>query len=130
MSVNEADRNQALPDNRDERNFVHVHTYTAETGVANSHQHVITGVTAPARIEGRSHVHRIRIRTSFVDGHWHWFDMVTDTATNFQTLHAHYFTGVSSVQAGHSHTVSGVSDLATNLDACSNVYKRSDEKKK
>ncbi len=98
---------------REERNSVHVHTYSTLTEVARRHQHVITSVSAPARVDDDSHIHRLRVRTSFVDGHWHWFDIFTDTALPMpENMHAHYYAGKTSVDDGHCHVVLGITDLA------------------
>lgn len=95
---------------------IHVHAYETETEVAQNHQHMITGVSAPARIVGDSHVHRLRIRTTFyvsgMTGHWHWIDITTGPAVPLPDgSHVHYFAGVTSVDDAHSHSFAGATAL-------------------
>jgi len=104
---------QPVAGERDNRCRIHVHTFETLTAVADGHQHVIMGVTAPARQAGLSHVHRIRVRTSFVDDHWHWFDIMTGQAVALPNGgHVHYFSGETSFDAGHRHAVEGSTGLA------------------
>ncbi len=99
-------------DDRECRNFVHVHTYITNTNVADEHQHMLLGTTAPARREGISHIHRIRIRTSYFfegnAGHWHWVDVCTTPAVEAPDgMHIHYISGETSFDDNHEHTLFG-----------------------
>lgn len=114
MADREEER-QPLAEEREERHMIHVHTYNTGTDVASGHQHIIMGVSTPARMAGTSHVHRLRSRTSFyVDGHghWHWVDIMTGPVVALSDgNHVHYFSGTTSTDAGHSHTFAGVTGL-------------------
>ena len=100
---------------------IHVHTYLTETDVEDAHQHVVTGVTAPALMDGKvNHIHRIRIRTSYLTeetaGHWHWVDIMTGPPVELsEDSHVHHFTGETSTADGHSHTFSGSTGIGPNL---------------
>lgn len=95
---------------------VHVHAYNTLTDSADSHQHVLLGVSGPADRVGRSHVHPIRIRTSFVEGHWHWVDIMTDRAVVMPNdTHSHYFAGRTSMSDGHCHNFSEITNLSPDL---------------
>jgi hypothetical protein len=127
-------------DNMDE---IHVHVYTAETDVADEHQHLFLGISGPARIEGRSHVHQIRIRTSFIaedcKGHWHWVEVRTDQAISMPDgSHTHYFADRTSTNNGHYHNFSDVTGLGPTMfveedeyitpsKPCKYKYKRPDD---
>lgn len=97
----------------------HVHTYLTEADVADEHQHLILGVSGPAREKGRSHVHRIHGRTSFISeegdcecGHWHSVDVMTGMAIDMPCgNHVHYFEGMTSEEDDHCHSFSGVTGL-------------------
>ena len=92
--------------------MVHVHMFTTEVDVADEHQHVLLGVSGPARMEGRSHVHQICTRTSFTCGHWHWVDIMTDRAVAMPDgTHTHYFAGRTSMNDDHCHCFSDVTTL-------------------
>lgn len=95
---------------------VHVHTYNTLTDIADSHQHVLMGVSGLADIGGKSHVHSIPTRTSFVEGHWHWVDIMTDRAVPMpDETHSHYFTGRTSMDEGHCHNFSAVTNLSPDI---------------
>lgn len=92
--------------------MVHVHMFTTEVDVADEHQHVLLGVSGPARMEGRSHVHQICTRTSFSCGHWHWVDIMTDCAVAMPNgTHTHYFAGRTSMNDDHCHHFADVTTL-------------------
>lgn len=100
----------------EQRHMVHVHTWNSLSEVADNHQHVTIGVTAPARTLSTSHVHRLHGRTTFyVEGsgsHWHWFDTVTGPAIPLPDgTHVHYFNGPTSVDDGHAHIVFGATGI-------------------
>lgn len=106
-------------DERDNRCMIHVHTFNTLSDVADNHQHIVMGVTGPARRVGLSHVHRIRVRTSFYveanRGHWHWFDVMTGQAVVLPDGgHVHYFNGETTIDDRHSHDVVGVTGLGPN----------------
>lgn len=110
---------EELFESREERHMVHVHTYETITAVADCHQHIIQGVSAPARAQAGAHVHRLRVRTSFDNGHWHWFDVMTDVPTDMpQAMHTHYYAGMTSMADGHCHAVASVTCLGPGLDDC------------
>ncbi len=93
-------------DDREDRHMVHVHVFNTLTEAADNHQHIVQGVTGPARDVGQSHIHRIRVRTSFYDEHWHWFDIMTGPAV--ETMdggHVHPYGGETSYDDGHCHDV-------------------------
>ena len=97
---------RALGDDREDRNRVHVHTFNTLTMVAENHQHLVQGVTGPARHAGPSHVHRIRVRTSYFEGHWHWLDVISGPAIEIMDCgHVHVFACETSCDLGHDHFV-------------------------
>jgi hypothetical protein len=99
-----------LGEDREDRHMVHVHVFNTLADVADDHQHLIQGVTGPARAAGASHIHRIRVRTSFYDGHWHWFDVMTGLAIGTTDGgHVHTYEGETSYDDGHSHGVADTS---------------------
>ncbi|MDR7868586.1 MAG: YmaF family protein [Sporomusaceae bacterium] len=103
-------------EDREDRHMVHVHVFNTLTLVANDHQHIVQGVTGPARCAGTSHIHRMRVRTSFYDGHWHWFDVMTGPAV--ETMdggHVHPYEGETSYDDGHSHDVADTTAQAPSL---------------
>ncbi|WP_371368060.1 hypothetical protein SRRS_17680 [Sporomusa rhizae] len=99
----------------------HVHTYLTEADVADCHQHIILGVSGPARESGRNHCHRIHGRTSFISeedegGHWHTYDVMTGPAIEMPDgNHVHYFAGVTSKDDGHCHSFSGATGLGPSM---------------
>lgn len=102
---------------QEERHMIHVHTFLTETNVSDDHQHVMLGVSGPAREYGVSHVHRLRGRTSFLaeddEGHWHMFDVMTGPAVEMPDgTHTHYYNGTTSYDDGHCHTFADVTGLA------------------
>lgn len=107
-------------DDREDRHMVHVHAFDTLTLVADEHQHLLKGVTGPARLAGTSHVHRIRVRTSYHyedgNGHWHWYDVMTgpsiETTNGF---HTHAFDEATSVDDRHSHDVLNITAQAPDL---------------
>lgn len=103
------------------RSGVHVHTYNIITDVADSHQHMMLGVSAPARLANGSHVHRICGRTSFHEDHWHAYDVLSDLPTEMPNGdHVHYFAGETSRDDGHLHFFEGVTGLSPDVieDEC------------
>lgn len=95
---------------------IHVHMFTTEVDVADDHQHVLLGVSGPARMEGRSHVHQICTRTSFATEnrhcHWHKVDIMTDRAVAMPDgTHTHYFAGKTSMNDDHCHHFADVTTL-------------------
>ncbi len=109
--VNEGER-PAMPDEREDRDMIHVHTYYTISDVAEQHQHMVMGASAPARMDGRTHIHRLRIRTSFNDGHWHWFDVVSGPMLEMPGgSHTHYYCGNTSMNEDHCHRVEGMLDV-------------------
>lgn len=124
MAEQEEQREELTPE-REDRHLVHVHTYLTEADVADCHQHIIMGVSAPMRVSGSSHVHRLRSRTSFYaddTAHWHWVDVMTGPAVALSNgTHVHFFSGTTSTDAGHCHTFVGVTGLGVvgdNDDSC------------
>jgi len=118
------------------RASVHVHVYNTLTDSADSHQHVVMGVSSPADIVGRSHAHSICIRTSFVEGHWHWVDIMTDRALVMPgDTHSHYFADSTSMNDGHFHKLSNLTNLSPDLcieageqrKLCKYKYKRPED---
>ncbi|MBP2653425.1 MAG: YmaF [Firmicutes bacterium] len=111
-AINNVDR--TMSDEREDRSMVHVHSFNSLSFVHDDHQHIVMGVTAPARLAGGSHVHRIRVRTSYfvgASGHWHWFDVVTGPAIcTMDGGHVHTYEGPTSVDNGHDH---GIADATT-----------------
>lgn len=98
------------------RRNIHVHDYSIITDVADSHQHMILGVSAPARLANGSHVHRVRGRTSFFEDHWHAYDVVSDLPTEMPDgQHTHFFAGETTRDDGHVHTFSGVTGLSPDI---------------
>jgi hypothetical protein len=95
----------------------HVHTYITEADVADDHQHIIMGVSGPAKETDRSHVHRIHGRTSFISeedegGHWHTEDVMTGPAIAMPDgNHVHYFEGMTSEDDCHCHSFNGATGL-------------------
>lgn len=122
MPITEEDRkpNHHHHHNHHHDSMPHVHTYITEVDVADEHQHVIMGVSGPAKEKGRSHVHRIHGRTSFISeegegGHWHTQDVMTGPAIEMpEGTHVHYFEGMTSEDDGHCHSYAG----ATGLGPC------------
>jgi hypothetical protein len=118
MPVQEEDRKPHHHHHDDDR-MPHVHTYLTEVDVADEHQHILMGVSGPARERGRSHVHRIHGRTSFISeegdcecGHWHTVDVMTGPAIDMPCgSHVHYFDGTTSENDDHCHSFSGVTGL-------------------
>lgn len=118
MPINEEDRKpKHHHHNKPRPNMPHVHTYLTEVDVADDHQHIILGVSGPARERGRSHVHRIHGRTSFIVedgicGHWHTEDVMTGPAIEMPDCsHVHYFDGTTSEDDDHCHSFTGVTGL-------------------
>ncbi len=106
----------AFGEEREDRHCVHVHVFTTMVFPADGHQHILQGVTAPARPAGRSHIHRIRVRTSYFDDHWHWFDMVTGpTIETLEGGHVHSYGGPTSCDDGHVHDVADTTTLAPDI---------------
>ena len=124
MPVSEEDRkNKHHHHHHDEyETMPHVHTYLTEVDVADEHQHIIMGISGPAKEKGRSHVHRIHGRTSFISeedegGHWHSDDVMTGPAIDMpEGTHVHYFEGMTSEDDGHCHSFAGVTGLGPCLD--------------
>ncbi|VBB05259.1 ymaf [Lucifera butyrica] len=116
----------------------HVHTFLTEADVAAEHQHVIVGVTGPARLDMPVHVHRLHVRTSFLaeedGGHWHWVDVMTCPPIDLPDgNHTHYFQGTTSYDDNHCHTFSGVTGTGPTfiiIDPCTEEAPASSEKKK
>ena len=103
-------------DDREDRHMVHVHTFNTMTMVADNHQHIVQGVTGPARSAGMSHVHRIRVRTSYFDDHWHWFDVMTGPVIDtMDGGHVHNYAGETSYDDGHVHDVVDTTALGPSL---------------
>jgi hypothetical protein len=103
-------------EDREDRHMVHVHVFNTLTLVADDHQHIVQGVTGPARTAGTSHIHRMRVRTSFFDGHWHWFDVMTGPAV--ETMdggHVHPYEGMTSFDDGHCHDVADATAQAPDI---------------
>jgi hypothetical protein len=103
-------------EDREDRHMVHVHVFNTLTLVADDHQHIVQGVTGPARVAGTSHIHRMRVRTSFYDDHWHWFDVMTGPAV--ETMdggHVHPYEGETSFDDGHCHDVADATAQAPDL---------------
>lgn len=100
----------------------HVHTYITEVDVADEHQHIVMGVSGPAKEKGRSHVHRIHGRTSYISeegegGHWHSEDVMTGPAIDMpEGNHVHYFEGMTSEDDRHCHSFAGATGLGPCLD--------------
>lgn len=117
MAVNEDDRKSKHHYHQQNCAMPHVHTYLLEADVADDHQHIIVGVSGPARERGRTHIHRIHGRTSFIseengEGHWHTEDIMTGPAIEMpEGTHVHYFEGVTSKDCGHCHSFSGATGL-------------------
>jgi len=117
MTIHEEERKPKKSHNPPQSNMPHVHTYLIEVDVADGHQHIILGVSGPARERGRSHCHRIHGRTSFISdtegcGHWHTQDVMTGPAIEMpEGNHVHYFEGVTSKDDGHCHCFSGTTGL-------------------
>ncbi|HWR06897.1 YmaF family protein [Sporomusa sp.] len=117
MPINGEDRKPKHHHNKPRPNMLHVHTYLTEVDVADDHQHIILGVSGPARERGRSHVHRIHGRTSFIVeegecGHWHTEDVMTGPAIEMPDCnHVHYFEGTTSEDDDHCHTFAGATGL-------------------
>lgn len=116
--VNDPER--AMFEEREDRNMVHVHIFNTITFVADGHQHIVAGATAPARRTGQSHIHRLRVRTSFnaedETGHWHWFDVMSGPAIyTADGGHVHAFEGATSVDDGHSHDVANATAQAPDI---------------
>lgn len=117
----------------------HVHVFATQVDVGECHQHMLLGVSGPAKIDGRSHVHQICIRTSFSSendpGHWHWVDSMTDRAIEMPDgSHIHYFAGRTSKNEGHCHDFSDVTGIGPdvyleeeNKKPCKYKYKRPEE---
>ena len=103
--------------NNNQPSMVHVHTYLTEADVADEHQHVIMGVSGPARENAVSHVHRVHGRTSFLaeedgEGHWHMYDVMTGPAVELPDgNHIHYFAGTTSEDDDHCHSFAGATGL-------------------
>lgn len=114
MAEQDEQREELTPE-REDRHMIHVHTYLTETDVADGHQHMVMGVSSPARVAGASHVHRLRSRTSFYaenTGHWHWVDIMTGPAVALPDgTHVHYFSGNTSTDDGHCHAFNGATGL-------------------
>ncbi|WP_425060374.1 hypothetical protein SCACP_10650 [Sporomusa carbonis] len=116
MPINEEDRKHNYHHHNDQ-SCIHVHTYLLDVDVADDHQHIVMGVSGPAREKGMSHVHRIHGRTSFIseegeEGHWHMEDVMTGPAIDMPDgNHVHYFEGVTSKDDGHCHSFSGATGL-------------------
>lgn len=117
--------------NNEADRFMHVHTFMTETNVSDEHQHVMLGVSSPAREYGASHVHRLRGRTSFLseegDGHWHMYDVMTGPAIEMPDgTHTHYYNGKTSYDDEHCHTFADVTGLAPDQemddDDCEDDY--------
>lgn len=124
MPANEEDRksnNHHHHHHHDHEAMPHVHTYLTEADVADEHQHVIMGVSGPAKEKGRSHVHRIHGRTSFLSeegdgGHWHTDDVMTGPAIEMPDgNHVHYFEGMTSEEDDHCHSFAGATGLAPSM---------------
>jgi hypothetical protein len=118
VEVNDPER--ALADEREDRDMVHVHTFSTITFVADGHQHIVMGTSAPARSAGQSHIHRLRVRTSFFSdddtGHWHWFDVLSGPAIyTTDGGHVHVYEGVTSVDDRHSHDVANTTAEAPDI---------------
>ncbi|MBP2638081.1 MAG: YmaF family protein [Firmicutes bacterium] len=122
MPVSEEDRKHKHHHHDEYEIMPHVHTYLTEVDVADEHQHIIMGVSGPAKEKGRSHVHRIHGRTSFISeedegGHWHIDDVMTGPAIEMpEGHHVHFFEGMTSEEDGHCHSFSGVTGLGPCLD--------------
>lgn len=122
MPINEEDRK---PHNHhhhhDHEILPHVHTYLTEVDVADDHQHIIMGVSGPAREKGRNHCHRIHGRTSFISeegegGHWHTEDVMTGPAIEMPDgNHVHYFDGMTSEDDRHCHSFAGATGLGPSM---------------
>ncbi|EAX47658.1 hypothetical protein TcarDRAFT_1080 [Thermosinus carboxydivorans Nor1] len=111
----EQERKPGHEDNEGRRG-VHVHGYNTLTEVADEHQHVIMGVSAPARLAEGSHIHRVRGRTSFHVDHWHWYDVLSGPAVAMPGgQHIHYFAGETSFDDNHTHDYSGVLGLSPDV---------------
>ncbi|BBB90033.1 MAG TPA: YmaF family protein [Methylomusa anaerophila] len=120
MPVTEEDRKHLHHHHNQDDCMIHVHTYLTEADVADDHQHIITGVSGPAKQKNRSHVHCIHGRTSFIsedcEGHWHAFDIITGPAVELcDDTHVHYFAGDTSICDDHCHTFSGCTGLGPSL---------------
>jgi len=104
-------------ENNNDNSMVHVHAYNILTDVAEEHQHIIMGVSSPARRKGRSHVHSVRGRTSYSDGHWHSYEVTSGPAIEIDNGgHTHYFDGETSYEDGHSHNFEGIVELISEYD--------------
>lgn len=120
MPMNEEER-KPKHHHQPQSDMLHVHTYLTEVNVADDHQHIILGVSGPAREKGNSHVHRIHGRTSFISeegecGHWHTQDVMTGPAIEMPDCnHVHYFEGITSKDDDHCHTFSGATGLGPSL---------------
>ncbi|WP_371380708.1 YmaF family protein [Sporomusa aerivorans] len=120
MPVQEEDRKHKHHPGYNDEMMPHVHTYLTEVDVADDHQHVIMGVSGPAREKGRSHCHRIHGRTTFICeegelGHWHTQDVMTGPAIEMpEGFHVHFFEGMTSEEDNHCHSFAG----ATGLGPC------------
>lgn len=130
----------SVSDNAEENlDKIHVHVYTTEVDVCDCHQHMLLGISGPARIDGRSHVHQICMRTSFAAeeecGHWHWVDIMTDRAIAMPDgSHTHYFAGRTSKNDGHCHNFADVTGLGPDMyvendckKPCKYKYKRPED---
>ncbi len=123
MPANEEDRRPKHHHHMDncEEEMPHVHTYLTEADVADGHQHIIMGVSGPARERGRIHCHRIHGRTSYIceegeGGHWHTQDVMTGPAIEMpEGNHVHYFAGMTSKDDGHCHSFAGATGLGPSL---------------
>lgn len=117
MPGNEEERKVKQPYHNQNCAMPHVHTYLLEADVADDHQHIIMGVSGPARERGKTHVHRIHGRASFIseeggEGHWHTQDTMTGPAIEMpEGTHVHYFDDMTSKDCGHCHSFSGVTGL-------------------
>jgi len=124
MPINEEDRKPKHHHHHpDEYEMMpHVHTYITEVDVADEHQHIIMGVSGPAKDKGRCHMHRIHGRTSFIceegeGGHWHTEDVMTGPEIEMPDgNHVHYFEGMTSEDEGHCHSFSGATGLVPCCD--------------
>ncbi|SMD01171.1 YmaF family protein [Sporomusa malonica] len=121
MPMNEEER-KPKHQHHPQADMLHVHTYLTEVNVADDHQHVILGVSGPAREKGNTHVHRIHGRTSFISeegecgGHWHTQDVMTGPAIEMPDCsHVHYFEGITSKDDDHCHTFAGATGLGPSL---------------
>lgn len=127
--MSDDERKPSVVDERENdcRELIHVHSYQTLTLVADGHNHLITGVSAPARLANGTHVHRVRGRTTFVDGHWHAYDVITGPEEDMGVdTHVHYFAGVTSEADDHVHEFQGVTSLAPDFDELLKKYPKRD----